>query len=97
MCSNYQDVDLQRETYAAVACATTLKVILALVAALNLKYKQANVITAFLNSLIDADENVYICLLDKRLAKLRKALYGLRCLPQLWYKELSRFLATIGF
>jgi hypothetical protein len=97
VCGNRQDVDLWRETYAAVARATTLKVILALVAALNLKCEQADVITAFLNGHMDADENVYIRLPDKRLAKLRKALYGLRRSPRLWYKELSRFLATIGF
>ena len=65
--------------------------------ALNLKCEQADVITAFLNGLMDADENVYIRLPDKRFAKLCKALYGLRRSPRLWYKELSRFLATIGF
>jgi hypothetical protein len=90
-------VDLWCETYAAVARATTLKVILALVAALDLECEQADVITAFLNGHMDADENVYIRLPDKRLAKLRKALYGLRRSPRLWYKELSRFLAKIGF
>jgi hypothetical protein len=40
---------------------------------------------------------VYIRLPDGRLAKLRKALYGLRRSPRLWYQELSRFLAMIGY
>jgi hypothetical protein len=40
---------------------------------------------------------VYIRLPNGRLAKLRKALYGLRRSPGLWYQELSRFLATIGY
>ena len=37
VCGNRQNVDLWRETYAAVARTTTLKVLLALIAALNLK------------------------------------------------------------
>ena len=97
VCGNRQDVDFWRETYAAVARATTLKVLLALVAALNLECDQADVITAFLNGLLDDDEIVYIRLPDGRKARLQKALYGLRRSPRLWYEELSRFLNTIGF
>jgi hypothetical protein len=40
---------------------------------------------------------VYICLPNSRLAKLRKALYSLRRSPRLWYEELARFLASIGY
>jgi hypothetical protein len=97
VCGNRQDVDLWRETYAAVARASTLKVLLAFVACLDLECEQADVITAFLNGLLDADEIVYIRLPDRRYAKLRKALYGLRRSPRLWYEELTRFLASIGF
>lgn len=64
VCGNRQNVNLWRNTYAAVARATTIKVLLALVAALNLECKQANVITAFLNSLIDNNKEVYIRLPD---------------------------------
>jgi hypothetical protein len=97
VCGNRQELDFWRETYAAVARATTLKVLLALVATLDLECDQADVVTAFLNGRLDAEEAVYIRLPDGRKAKLHKALYGLRRSPRLWYEELSRFLKTIGF
>jgi hypothetical protein len=71
--------------------------LLALVAALNLECDQLDVVTAFLNGWLDKDEEVYIRLPNGRLAKLRKALYGLRRSPRLWYEELARFLASIGY
>jgi hypothetical protein len=71
--------------------------LLALVAALNLECDQLDVVTAFLNGWLDEDEVVYIRLPNGRLAKLRKALYSLRRSPRLWYKELARFLASIGY
>jgi hypothetical protein len=40
---------------------------------------------------------VYIRLPNSRLAKLCKALYGLRRLPRLWYEELTCFLASISY
>jgi hypothetical protein len=83
VCSNQQDVDLWRKTYAAVARASTLKVLLAFVACLDLKCEQADVITAFLNGLLNADEIVYIRLPNRRYAKLRKALYSLCRSPRL--------------
>lgn len=60
VCGNRQDVDLWRETFAAVVRATTLKVLMAIVAAFNLECDQGDVITAFLNSLLYSDEVVYI-------------------------------------
>jgi hypothetical protein len=97
VCGNCQDLDHWRETYAAVARATTLKVLLALVAALDLECDQADVTTALLNGVLDDDEIVYIRLPDGRIAGLNKALYGLRRSPRLWYEELSRDLKAMGF
>jgi NAD(P)H-flavin reductase len=71
--------------------------LLAFVAALNLECDQLNIVTAFLNSWLDNDKDIYICLPDGRLAKLRKALYGLRRPLRLWYEELARFLTSIGY
>jgi hypothetical protein len=71
-------------------------VLLALVAALDLECEQLDVITAFLNGKLDEDEEVYVRLPDRSTARLRRALYGLRRSPRLWYQELSTFLATIG-
>jgi hypothetical protein len=83
VCGNRQNIDFWRETYAAVARSTTLKVLLALVAALNLECDQLDIVTAFLNGWLDKDEDIYIRLPDGRLAKVRKALYGLRRSPRL--------------
>jgi hypothetical protein len=58
VCGNRQDVDIWRETFAAVACSTTLKVLLAIVTALNLECHQADVVTAFLNGHLDNDEHI---------------------------------------
>jgi hypothetical protein len=71
--------------YAAVARSTTLKILLALVATLDLECDQLDVVTTFLNGWLDKDEDVYIRLPNSRLAKLCKALYGLRRSPCLWY------------
>jgi hypothetical protein len=97
VCGNRQNSDFWRETYAAVARSTTLKILLALVAALDLECDQADVVTASLNGKLDHDKILYICLPDGRYARLDKALYGLRRSPRLWYEELARFLASIGF
>ncbi|KAI1506958.1 Gag-Pol polyprotein [Pyrenophora tritici-repentis] len=97
VCGNRQETDFWRETYAAVARATTLKVLLALVATEDLECEQADVVTAFLNGKLDKDEVVYVRLPDGRKAKLIKALYGLRRSPRLWYNELSSYLKGIGF
>jgi hypothetical protein len=78
VCGNRQDLDHWRQTYAAVARTTTLKVLLALVAALDLECDQADVTTAFLNGILDDDKIVYIRVPDGHIAHLNKALYGLR-------------------
>jgi hypothetical protein len=97
VCGNRQDVDFWRETYAAVARSTTLKVLLAMVTALDLECHQADVVTAFLNGHLDDDEHIWIRLPDGRIVKVNKALYGLRRSPRLWYQELAKFLKSIGF
>jgi transposase InsO family protein len=97
VCGNRQVLEFWQETYAAVARATTLKLILALIAVLNLEADQLDAITAFLNGKLDDEEAVYIRLPDGRIVKLSKALYGLRRSPRLWYNELSGFLISIGY
>jgi hypothetical protein len=97
VCGNRQNIDFWRETYAAVARSTTLKVLLALVTALDLECNQADVVTAFLNGSLDDDEHIWIRLPNGRIVKLGKALYGLRRSPRLWYQELARYLASIGY
>jgi hypothetical protein len=97
VCSNRQNVDFWRETYAAVACSTTLKVLLAMVTALNLECHLAEVVTAFLNRHLDDNEHIWIRLPDSRTVKVKKALYGLQRSPRLLYQELSKCLKSISF
>ena len=59
-----------------------------------------DVVTAFLNPAIDDD--VYM-VLPKGIpgagttVKLKKALYGLKTAPRLWYQEINSFLISLGF
>lgn len=78
-----------------------LRVLFAIIAVYNLKYKQYDIITAFLNVLID-DRQIYIIILYgfEQLGKvylLLRVLYGLRQLLLLWYKQLKAFLITLKF
>jgi hypothetical protein len=79
----------------------TFRLLMALTAAFDLDVIQLDAINAFVNA--DLDEDIYlscpqgykekgrdICL------KLRKALYGLRKSPKLWYNSLSSTLKKLG-
>jgi len=55
------------------------------------------VVTAFLNPKIDRDD-VYMELPEgNEVVRLKKALYGLRQAPRLWYQDINNFLLSIGF
>jgi hypothetical protein len=60
VCGNLQNTGFWRESYAAVARSTRLKVLLALVTALDLECDQADVVTAFLNGSLDDDEHILL-------------------------------------
>jgi hypothetical protein len=83
VCSNCQDVDFWHKMYAAVVCTTTLKVLLAMVTALNLKCYQTDIVIAFLNGHLDNNEHIWIQLPDGCTVKVKKVLYGLQHSPQL--------------
>lgn len=79
----------------------TFRLLMALVAAFDLDVIQLDAVNAFINA--DLDEDVYItCPEGYKEAgrdiclKLRKALYGLRKSPKLWYIELSTTLRKLG-
>jgi hypothetical protein len=67
---NLQNNDFRRDTDVAIARSTTLKVLLALVTALDLEYNKAGVVTAFLNGSLDDDKHIWIRLPDGRIVKL---------------------------
>ncbi|CAI7910158.1 unnamed protein product [Closterium sp. NIES-54] len=89
------------ETFAPVAKATTLWVLLALTASLNLEVEQLDVCTAFLYGLLM--EEVYMRQPPEyddgsgKVWKLKRTLYGLKQSPRGWYKRIDDFLLQHDF
>jgi hypothetical protein len=91
------------ETFAPVASYTSIRNIIALVAKMKWKLHQMDVMTSFLNGVID--EEVYIEQLQgfevedmkSHVCKLKKALYGLKQAPRAWYGRIDSFLTSLGF
>ena len=74
---------------------------MAIAARFNLEVYQLDVINAFLNGKIYPHKPVYVELPDKAripniIAQLKRALYGLKDSPLLWYKEFSSTLEELG-
>ena len=88
------------ETFAPVLKYTSLKILLALSPNNNIKLKQLDVKTAFLNAKVS--ENIYMKVPEglnvdgsKYVLKLNRALYGLKQAPREWNKEVSSFLVNV--
>ena len=90
------------ETYAAVTKATTLKLLMAIIAHCNLEAKQYDIMTAFLYAKIK-DHEIYVEQphgfeeTSNHVCFLQKALYGLKQSPLLWFEELTKFLISEGY
>jgi hypothetical protein len=103
----FEQIDGSSDTYAPVGKLTTLRYMLALAAQHNWNIQHLDVVTAFLHP--EVDEDVYMKLptgvewLDPVLSrtcnwvKLKKALYGLRKAPKLWFDVINGFLLSLGF
>ncbi|KGO52525.1 hypothetical protein PEX2_081360 [Penicillium expansum] len=87
------------EKRAATLAVKTARAIFALVAAFDLDMRQRDVVTAFLNSVLQGEvytkcppgfEREGYCWL------LHRALYGLRLSPRLWQQEATRVLVKLG-
>jgi hypothetical protein len=103
----FEQIDGSSDTYAPVSKLTTLRYMLALAAQHNWNIQHLDVVTAFLHP--EVDEDVYMKLpagvewLDPVLSrtcnwvKLKKALYGLRKAPKLWFDAINGFLLSLGF
>jgi hypothetical protein len=88
-----------QETYAATLAARSFRILMALAARWKLKMRQLDAINAFPNS--ELDEEVYIELPPGfkepgKVARLLRALYGLRRSPVLWQRLLSETLSQLG-
>ena len=95
------------ETYAPVGRLDALRILIALAAERTLKLYHLDIVTAFLNPVLDQDD-VYMLLPsgiqhinptlhESQIVHLCKALYGLKQAPRLWNKDVDRFLLSLGF
>jgi hypothetical protein len=89
------------EVFAPVSKHTTLRTLLALVAAEDWELHQLDVKTAFLNG--DLEEQIFMQQPpgyddgSGRVCRLIKSLYGLKQAPRAWYQKLSSQLESMGF
>ena len=91
------------EIFAPVVRQTSIRILLAIVAAYDLELEQLDVKTAFLHG--DLEETIYMkqpegFIVDGKLnwvCKLKKSLYGLKQSPRQWYKRFDSFMLSHGF
>ena len=89
--------------FSPVVKMTTLCVLFAFMAALDLELFQMDVKTAFLHG--DLDEELYmkqpegyaIPGKEHLVCKLKRSLYGLKQAPKQWYKKFEAFMLKHGF
>lgn len=87
------------ETYAPVLHLTTLRALLAFVAAEDYELHQLDVETAFLNAYVE--EDIYLRVPDGvdappgSVLKLVKALYGIKQAPRAWYEDICHTLVSV--
>ena len=86
------------EVFSPVVKHSSIRILLALVAQLDLELVQMDVKTAFLHG--DLEEEIYMNQPDgfkvagkeKMVCKLEKLLYGLKQSPRQWYKRFDKFM-----
>jgi hypothetical protein len=91
------------ETFSPVSRYTSIRIIISLAFVLCWKLHQMDVKIEFLNGKIEQEVFVEqpdgFILHNKgtHVRKLRKALYGLKKAPRVWYDKIDGFLKTLGF
>ena len=95
------------ETYAPVGRLDALRILLALAAEHALKLHHLDIVTAFLNPLLDQNDIFMLLpsgiqytdstLYESQIVCLRKALFGLKQAPRLWNKDVDSFLLSLDF
>ena len=91
------------EVFSPVVKHTSIRVLLALVAQMDMELVQLDVKTAFLHG--DLKEEIYmtqpegfkVAGKEKMVCKLEKSLYGLKQSPRQWYKRFDKFMIRIKY
>ncbi|KAI1689517.1 RVT-2 domain containing protein [Pyrenophora tritici-repentis] len=96
-----QEKDSLDSTYAATLAAKSFRTAMAIAAEFDMEIMQFDVVGAFLNAKITAENPVFCQLPDGfkkpgMCVRLNRALYGLRDSPLLWYEEFSGSLRKAG-
>ncbi|GJW09641.1 zinc finger, CCHC-type containing protein [Tanacetum coccineum] len=91
------------DTYAPVACISTIRLLIAMALIHNMIIHQMDVKTAFLND--DLDEEVYMNQPqgfimpgnENKVCKLIKSLYGLKQAPKQWHQKFDEVILSNGY
>ncbi|GKV31786.1 hypothetical protein SLEP1_g40452 [Rubroshorea leprosula] len=91
------------EVFSPVVRMTTIRVVLALAASLDLELEQLDVKTTFLHG--DLNEEIFMTQPEgfveennrSLVCRLNKSLYGLKQAPRCWYKRFDSFIVSLGF
>jgi transposase InsO family protein len=91
------------ETFSPVASYASIRLVLAIAAALCLLLHQMDVVSAFLQGPIDTaiyvrqPEGYIVAGSEHLVCRLLRSLYGLRQSPRIWWLQLDGFLVGLGF
>jgi len=91
------------DVFAPVVRHTSIRVLLAIVAACDLELEQMDVKTAFLHGNLEEDiwmeqpPGFAVKNRSDMVCKLNKSLYGLKQSPRQWYKRFDSFITSVGF
>ncbi|EDN07547.1 hypothetical protein HCAG_04057 [Histoplasma mississippiense (nom. inval.)] len=105
VCGNYQQKGVNySKTFAPVVSASTSRALMAISASRGWHVLQIDMVTAFLNAQLPADERIYMSqptgFREGRgdlVCELMQGLYGLKQAALLWYEELRKMLLQSGF
>lgn len=101
-CGQKYGVDFQ-QTFAPVIRYETVRTLIAVAAARKYHFVQFDISTAFLNTTLDKNSEVFMVQPEGYqvngdfVCKLRKGMYGLKDSPWRWHKELKQKLIEMGF
>ena len=100
--SQKQGIDFD-EIFSPVVKMSSIRVVLGLVASLDLELEQLDVKTAFLHGdlkeeiYMDQPEGFKVKGKEHMVCKLKKSLYGLKQAPRQWYKKFDSFMVGHGY